>query len=164
MVHDSPAPTRLIVVAWPDGDAEPVGHDPRSRYVERFWLPVIGPSATWLIRRLADGLDAAPGGYPLDLVDVARTLGLGAGTSGRSPVRRALQRCARFDLLRLSDPRTIEVRRRVPPLLSRHVRLLPGSLRAEHRAWDLAQGDGAAPPEAPPDPPVGGPTNEWPHR
>jgi hypothetical protein len=156
VVHQSPSPTQLTVRAWTDGAVDPIGHDARSRYVERFWLPVIGPSATWLIRRLADGLDAAPGGYPLDLVDTARAIGLGTGTSGRSPVRRTLQRCARFDLLRLSGPGTVEVRRKVPPLLARHLRLLPDSLRTEHRAWELAPRSAVAPPEAPSGPPLGG--------
>ncbi|MEC8019029.1 MAG: hypothetical protein VYC04_05555 [Actinomycetota bacterium] len=34
-----------------------VGNDPRRAYVERFWLSTLGPSATWIIRRITDHLD-----------------------------------------------------------------------------------------------------------
>jgi hypothetical protein len=52
----------LHVVGWPDPVIDALGHDPRSWYVEQFWLSVLGPTSTWLMRRLAAGLDAAPGG------------------------------------------------------------------------------------------------------
>ncbi len=35
---------RLTVEAWPDPVIDQLGHDPRSAYVERFWLGVLGPS------------------------------------------------------------------------------------------------------------------------
>ncbi|MGH9299637.1 MAG: hypothetical protein ACRDZT_06945 [Acidimicrobiales bacterium] len=34
---------RLRVEAWPDPVVDEIGHDPRSSYVEIFWLPVLGP-------------------------------------------------------------------------------------------------------------------------
>ncbi|MDQ6911186.1 MAG: hypothetical protein M3Z84_10475, partial [Actinomycetota bacterium] len=39
----SPAPT-LAIRPWPDGVIDALGHDPRSQYVERFWLGILGPS------------------------------------------------------------------------------------------------------------------------
>ncbi len=33
----------LHIVAWTDPVIDTLGHDPRSWYVEQFWLPVIGP-------------------------------------------------------------------------------------------------------------------------
>ena len=36
----------LAVVAWPDPVVERFGHAPRSVYVETYWLPILGPSAT----------------------------------------------------------------------------------------------------------------------
>ena len=38
----------LVVVPWNDDVVDPVGFDPRSQYVELFWLNVLGPTATWL--------------------------------------------------------------------------------------------------------------------
>ena len=54
-------PATLVVLPWADPVVDPIGHDPRSRYVELFWLGILGPTATLLLRRLADGLDVLPG-------------------------------------------------------------------------------------------------------
>jgi hypothetical protein len=43
--------TRLTVTAWSDPVLDHLGHDPRSRYAERFWLPIVGPSCLLLGRR-----------------------------------------------------------------------------------------------------------------
>lgn len=45
--HD---PLRLVPLNDPVIDT--VGHQPRSTYAETYWLPVIGPSALWALRRL----------------------------------------------------------------------------------------------------------------
>ena len=34
----------LIIQPWPD--PSPGGHDPRSPYVEQFWLSILGPTST----------------------------------------------------------------------------------------------------------------------
>src|ERR671933_2368459 len=70
-------PATLPVRPWPDGVIDALGHDPRSVYVERFWLGILGPSTTWLLRRLAAGLEAEPAGFSLSLPDTAQALGLG---------------------------------------------------------------------------------------
>src|SRR4029079_11787921 len=66
----------LTIRPWPDDVIDALGHDPRSAYVERFWLGVLGPSAIWLLRRLASGLDAEPAGFALPLADTAQSIGL----------------------------------------------------------------------------------------
>ena len=65
-------PARLHVVAWNDEERDLVGHDARSAYVVRFWLGLLGPSATWLLRVLAHGLDASPNGFSMDCQGTAR--------------------------------------------------------------------------------------------
>ena len=52
----------LTVRPWPDAVIDAVGHEARSPYVERFWLGVLGPSSTWLLRRLVARLDDEPDG------------------------------------------------------------------------------------------------------
>jgi hypothetical protein len=37
---------RIRVIRWVDPTTEEGGYDARSKYVERFWLPVLGPSKT----------------------------------------------------------------------------------------------------------------------
>ena len=51
--------SRLEIRPWPDPVLDNLGHDARSPYVERYWLPILGPSATLLVRRLAAALDIA---------------------------------------------------------------------------------------------------------
>jgi hypothetical protein len=124
----------LRVTPWPDAVIDSVGHDPRSTYVERFWLGVLGPSTTWLLRRMATGLEASPAGFDLPLGDTARALGLG-GEGRHSPFVRALARCCQFELARPDGDTALAVRRRLPPLNRRQLVRLPDSLQAEHDAW-----------------------------
>lgn len=49
---DEPLPAAIEVVAWSDPSFELAGHDPRSQYVERFWLPILGPSTVWMLATL----------------------------------------------------------------------------------------------------------------
>ncbi|MFM8908375.1 MAG: hypothetical protein ACKOIZ_12395, partial [Actinomycetota bacterium] len=56
----------LMVVPWRDVTVESLGFAARSDYVEWFWLPVLGPSATWLLRRIDWGFEEFPEGYLLD--------------------------------------------------------------------------------------------------
>lgn len=39
---DVPSVAVLPVRPWPDGVIDALGHDPRSPYVERFWLVMSG--------------------------------------------------------------------------------------------------------------------------
>ncbi len=133
---DDPAEVETIrVVGWPDPVIDQLGYDPRSLYVETFWLGILGPTCTWLVRRLATGLDDQPEGFDLDLEDTARALGLGGRSGRQSPFRRALARCVAFQVARREGPMTLAVRRRLPPLPRRHLLRLPASLQQSHAAW-----------------------------
>ncbi len=129
----------LTVVPWPDVVIDALGHDPRSPYVETYWLAVLGPSTTWLLRRLAFRLEAEPDGFSLDLAETARSLGLGAKGGRHSPFVRALGRCVSFDLARPESHDSLAVRRRLPPLSRRQVLHLPRSLQQGHQRWQDAQ-------------------------
>lgn len=124
----------LHIRPWPDAVIDAVGHDPRSTYVERFWLGVLGPSTTWLLRRMATGLEQSPEGFDLPLADTARALGLG-GEGRHSPFVRALARCCQFELARPEDDAVLAIRRHLPPLNRRQLVRLPEALQAEHEAW-----------------------------
>jgi hypothetical protein len=125
----------IRIVAWLDPIADPHGLPPNSSYVELYWLPVIGPSTTWLLRRLSYGLEMQPTGFAIDLVETARSLGLGERMGKNSPFKRALQRLCTFELARSHGPGTLAVRTTVPPLALRHVSRLPYPLQAGHRRW-----------------------------
>ena len=152
-------PARLHVVAWVDPVLDAAGVDLRSSYVERYWLPVLGPSATWLLRRLADGLDRAPDGFDVDLADLAASLGVGGPDSRHAPIHRALRRCARFGLVRPLGGELLALRRAAGRVPERNLARLPPPLRAAHlqevAAWSgvrAASSGPVAPEPAPTEP------------
>ena len=138
----APAPIggdRLRVVGWPDPVIDRLGHDPRSWYVEQFWLPLLGPTSTWFLRRVAAGLDAADNGFTLERDDTARALGLGGRQGRHSPFARAIARCVTFELARWHAADELAVRRKLPPLPRRYFLRLPPRLQRLHDAWTSAQ-------------------------
>ena len=131
----------LWVEPWVDlcADAHH-GHHPRSPYVELFWLGVLGPSATWLIRRLAMRLEEAPEGYSVNTAEIAGEIGLGSRQALQSAFDRAFERCCRFGLMQRGRHDTLFVRTRLPDLTSRMAERLPPRLRAAHDHWHRRQG------------------------
>ena len=126
----------LAVAAWPDAVIDQMGHDPRSPYTERFWLPILGPTTTFLLRHLADRLDQCPDGFDLPLADTAHALGLGTKGGRNSPFLRAIARAVKFNAIQHSGGSSIAVRRRLAPLTRQQVSRLPAPLRAAHDEWN----------------------------
>ncbi len=131
----------LTIRPWTDEVLERSGFDPRSPYVERFWLGVLGPSCTWLLRRVAAGFDAAPGGFEMPLADTARALGLGDRSGRNSAFFRTLNRLTQFDVARATPAGELEVMRRLPPLPRRFLLRLPPPLQEAHERWTAAQSE-----------------------
>lgn len=132
-------PPPLLVVAWTDPVVDALGFDPRSAYVERFWLPLLGPTSTWLLRRLAAEFDTSPEGFSLDARDTARSIGIGNRGGRSGPFHRSIERCVRFGVARHDDHGIVAVRRRVPPLSRTQVRQLSRSLQGHHQRWQEDQ-------------------------
>jgi hypothetical protein len=110
--HDS-----LRIVPLVEPVIERVGQEPRSLYAETYWLPVIGPSAMWALRRLAAWAEAKPAGVDIALPDLAHELGLGGGTQRNSPMVYTLARLVVFQLARIDESQeALAVLRAVPPL------------------------------------------------
>lgn len=124
----------IVVVPWHDDVVDLIGHDLRSTYVETFWLNVFGPTATWLLRRMATGLDEYPGGYELDLEQTASALGLVFTPGAANPFARSMQRTVMFGGAQPVDG-GLAVRRRLPPVSARHLSRMPPYLRAAHQSW-----------------------------
>lgn len=129
----------LAIKPWEDPVVDRVGFDPRSPYVERFWLGVIGPSTTWLLRRIAAGFDASPEGFEMPLGETARALGLGDRSGRNAPFFRTINRMFQFELAMLICPDEIAVRRRLPALGPRHAGRLSPPLREAHDRWMAEQ-------------------------
>jgi hypothetical protein len=129
----------IRVMPWPDPVLDAVGHDPRSWYVETFWLPTLGPTALLLLRHLADRFESNPKGVQLPIADTAAALGLGPREGQSSPLVRSLTRLQQFELACSDGDATIAVRTTLPPVHRRHVRRLPTALQARHAEWVEAQ-------------------------
>jgi hypothetical protein len=127
-------PETLVVLPWADPVIDPIGHDPRSRYVELFWLGVLGPTATLLLRRLADGLESYPDGFELDVPSLARGLGIKLQGQRRAAFLNALERTVLFGMAQ-HHTHGLLVRRRIPPLSHRQVMQLPSDLQRAHADW-----------------------------
>lgn len=134
-----PEPRRLLVRPWEDPVVDHQGHDPRSTYTETFWLPLLGPSATFLARKFASGLEADPAGFTVPAEDAARALGLGARGGRRSPFNRTLGRLAQFRLVYLDGEDIVLARRRFPALSRTQVSRLPPALQSAHEAYRAAE-------------------------
>jgi hypothetical protein len=120
----------LVVVRWEDPVVETLGYSVRSLYAETFWLPVIGPSSLWMMRRLS-GLD----GVEVPLTVLSRELGLGLGVRRHSPVTRTVCRLITFGLAAVipwEQGDHLAVRLALPPLTRRQTTRLPEHLQARH--------------------------------
>jgi hypothetical protein len=124
-------PDQVWVERWTLPD--PVTVDARDPYVERFWLPILGPSCILTLRRLALMLTLEPAGVGVDVAHLARELGLGTDA-----LRRTLVRLNGFALVDLNGYR-LRVRVELPPLSERRVSSLPEMLRLEHADVDLGR-------------------------
>ena len=119
---------------WHDPVVDRRGHDPRSVYVEQFWLGVLGPTATWLMRRLVAGFDHHPDGYELDVAG-HRPLARAERVEGTaSPFNKAVTRCVMFGLVQRRTEAWL-VRRRVPLVSQRHLGRLPDDVQSQHTQW-----------------------------
>jgi hypothetical protein len=125
----------LDIEPWPDPVIDQLGHDPRSAYVERFWLGLLGPSTVLLLRRLADDLDANPSGFTLDLADTARSLGVGTRGGRHSPFMRTVERVCRFGAGQWRSADTLAVRRNLAPLTRGQIARLSPTLQTQHLHW-----------------------------
>ena len=126
--------THVRITPWIDPVVNQRGHDPRSSYVERFWLGTLGPTATWLVRLLVAGFDDQPDGYDLDLATTAQVLGLSYSKGASSAFGRAFARCVMFGLAhQRSDG--YAVRRMLPDVARRHLARMPDVVQQDHERW-----------------------------
>ena len=134
-------PVEVTVRGWEvdrDGPLFPVQH----QYVEMLWLPVIGPSTTWLLRRLSGWALACPQGVTVALPELSEALGLGWSSGANSSLQRSMRRLMMFGLARWTDG--FEVLTMVPALSERRLaRMSPGLVRAHDRMLRVAEGQAA---------------------
>ena len=121
----------LVVVPWHDPVVDTNGHCVLSRYVEHFWLPVLGPSALWILRRIVIGFEEFPGGFEIDVPYMASAVGLSFNAGANSSFTRSLQRCTMFGAAQALQG-GLAVRQFLPTLSNRQLQRLPFTLRQAH--------------------------------
>jgi len=134
-------PVEVTVRAWEadrGGPLFPVQH----QYVEMLWLPVIGPSTTWLLRRLSGWALACPQGLIVVVPELSESLGLGWSSGANSSVQRSMRRSMMFGLARWTDG--FEVLTMVPAVSERRLaRMSPGLVRAHDRLLRTVESEAA---------------------
>lgn len=137
------APTRQLIAdgdgiirigRWDDPLIDRYGHSSSGDYVEYFWLGTLGPTTTWLHRRLARIAESHPLGIGLDLRELATSLGLGWESGRANPLVRSLDRLVMFGLAK-PLPDSLLVRTVVPPLNLKQCERLAPHLRDAHARW-----------------------------
>lgn len=127
----------LEIVPWVDHEIERYGFLPQSPYVETVYLPVLGPTATLLYRRLGMWAGLEPDGFTLETADLSASMGIGVGIGRQSPLARSLGRMAQFGVAEWQQEK-FAVRRALAPLSEKHAQRLPASAWEAHRSM-LAQ-------------------------
>ncbi len=123
---------RLRIEAWTDPVVDLVGHPAQSDYVETYWLGILGPSTTWLLRRLNLELASCRQGFWMEFPETAARLGIGMRGGQQSPFHRSVGRLVQFELATMRSPETLAVRQFVPTLPRRHLIRLPHVLQRSH--------------------------------
>lgn len=140
----APLPPIVTVRLWPDPIIEAIGFGPQSSYIEYCWLPVLGPTATWLYRRLGSLVLQNNNDTRVDLIDTAQSLGVGRGLSHQSMIGRALGRLDHFDAIRWTERSQLAVRRALPPLTPGQLAHASDFARTMHRQLSTGQQASAA--------------------
>ena len=121
----------LRVAYRPATATDLLGYGASSVYAETFWLPIVGPSATFALRRLSAWLEHEPDGISVSIETLGQCLGVGAGTGRRAPTVRTLGRLVNFKIASVDGDRYL-LRRELPLLSPRQIERLPACLITAH--------------------------------
>lgn len=102
-------------------------HDVQSLYVEQFWLPVIGPTATVLVRLLDRTLREVEtaGHFTIPNTVLGPVVGIGTRGGRNSPLLRSLARLVQFDVLEQDAPERWLVPTTLPHVRGSRVARMP---------------------------------------
>lgn len=107
-------------------------------YIELVYVAVLGPSGVVLLRRAGFLFARDPDGVTVDATELARDIGVRSSSDRplgkQATLRRALDRLVRAKLAEWLGPEHVGIRTSVPPLSSKALQRLPGSIRELHEA------------------------------
>ena len=125
MNDDATSDQTIRIIAWRSAPVPRPTHDARSSYVERCWLPILGPSTLLFLRFAVDALEREPDGAVVPIAEIAGALGLRGRTGDVAPFRRTLERAVDFHMVRRLHSGTLAVRRHLPELSPRQLERAP---------------------------------------
>ncbi len=108
------------------------GYDP---YIEAFWLPAVGPTATWLINSLCLRALITSDTFSLSASELSTCVGTGMREGHSSPVHKQLTRLCQVGIFQEINASEYLVPRTIAPFTSYHARKLTDSQRNEHDQW-----------------------------
>jgi hypothetical protein len=123
-------PSELQLVPWVASVDPTTDHLSTGPEVERYWLPVLGPTSTVILRNLGARLAASPEGCRVGMADLARRVGLGTRATRNSPAARAIDRLCYFGIANRQGG-VLALRTLVPPVPAYLSQRLPRDLREE---------------------------------
>lgn len=123
---------------WPIERTDAPSYPADSPYVETFWLPSLGPSSTWLLRKLAAGLQGRQT-FVVLMPDLARHIGLSPSLSN-GPLVKTMGRLERLKMIRPTAINHWKVRCILPGVPFATLSHLPPALQSLHEVWLATEG------------------------
>ncbi|MFM9137276.1 MAG: hypothetical protein ACKOQZ_03875 [Actinomycetota bacterium] len=125
---------RLMITPWDDEVVARDGFSTLSRYVEWYWLPVLGPTALLAARRMVSAFEWYSNGYEADVTEMASSLGLAYTDGTHNPFTRAVARLMYFGVAK-GTAHSLSVCTHLPVLPAHHLARLHRGLRASHEVF-----------------------------
>lgn len=108
-----------------------LAYDP---YIERFWQPILGPTATGLLNLLS--LEALNSNiFTTTYAELSRRTGTGYRQGSASPAAKQLKRLHSFGLIRQRSENQYEISPQIPALSSRYLSSLHSKEKIHHEIW-----------------------------
>jgi hypothetical protein len=128
--HAPPVHDTVTVYPWSEPRFEQWGHHVQSDYVERFWLPILGPSSIVLARHIAANFDSTNTAFESDTHTMAGAIGIAPGQ-----LLRVINRLVSFGKATFNPGTTsvLALRTHWEPLGPNSIRRLPAHLAELHR-------------------------------
>lgn len=127
-----------MITPWHDESTSNNGFPTLSRYVEWYWLPILGPTALLALRRMATAFEWYSNGYEAHVEELASSLGLTYTDSSHNPFTRAVSRLMYFGAVR-GTVHSLAVRTSMPLVTQAHLERLHPGLRATHDVFVSAE-------------------------
>ncbi|HEX2575243.1 MAG TPA: hypothetical protein VHK88_02770 [Aquihabitans sp.] len=147
-MSDATEDLTIPIRPWPQAAGPRQGTSPQSPYVDHYWMPLLGPTATSLARLLVRIVQQDPSTTHLPVGQLAASLGLDGRDAGRT-VDAALERLRQEGITAVTESGVVLIGNVLPYLSPSQEARLPDGVQADHRAAfgqvHPAYGEGAGP-------------------